>query len=59
MYDWVADANAHYIEKPAWGGTQVWSYTWPICEWHEGDSECKCIDEDNYYSALGLSGLNQ
>lgn len=58
-YWWVADANAHIIEKPAWGGTQVWSYTWPLCQWHQGDPECKCIDEDNYYSALGLPGLNQ
>lgn len=58
MYDWVTDANAHIIQKPSWGGTDVWTSTWPLCELEQGDPECKCIDEYNEGSAQAFQGLN-
>lgn len=58
MYDWVTDANAHYIEKPAWGGSRVYTYSWALCEWQQGDPECKCIDWDNANAAAGISSIN-
>ena len=58
MYDWVEDGYAHIIQKPAWGGSDVWTSTWELCEWNEGDPECKCISAYNVGSAAAFADLN-
>ena len=55
---WVEDGYAHTIQQPSWGGSQIWSYTWSLCELQQGDPQCKCVNEYNSASAAGLSSLN-
>jgi len=58
MYDWVFDANAHTIQIPAWGGSDVWTSTWGDCTRENWEPECKCIDFYNESSAAAFEGLN-
>lgn len=58
MTNWVQDGYCHSIEKPSWGGSQIWSYTWGFCERQQNQPQCKCIDDYNSNSLKGFAQIN-